>query len=471
MSWGAACHQPLPSWPQALQTGTGGDTRQYDISGDGQVDYTQRLNDGRKTTFAFDDDQNGRPDEEARWDAPDPAWPHYLIVLDGVPFALVEEMWHEGRFRLFPRPSKVISVFPPMTDLALSTFFHAGPCIALESAYLDREKNRLSDGTAVLYSGVNSPWLKKLNYHLPEEVAARVYLDPQGVFERELREMKKTFDVERTGLVSGYSVATAGLGTRGGREGIRAYLATIDDFCERLVYERRGRVRLTITADHGHTLVPPERIGYKSHLTARGFRLTNSLKKPKDVVEIKYGLITCTAFYSREPAELADALVEHGPTDLVVYPQGDEVVVLSAGGRARVGNTGGGFTYVADAGDPLGLVPIIDQLRGQGNVSAEGAIDDRAFFEATAGHVYPDPLHRLWACFHGLVQQPPDLIVSLKDAYCHGYWMFEIGIGKVASTHGSLNAINTNAFVLSTAAPLPPALRIEDVLPAVQVSK
>ena len=95
-------------------------------------------------------------------------------------------------------------------------------------------------------------------------------------------------------------------------------------------------------------------------------------------------------------------------------------------------------------------------------------IDDAALFDATVDHAYPDPLHRIWTCFHGLMQKPPDVIASLRDGYCHGSWLFEAGIGKVASTHGSLNGANSTTFVMSTAGPLPPAMRIEDVLAAVE---
>jgi hypothetical protein len=463
------CSTAHVDWPDRpnMRTALDGDVlASYDMHGSGKPDYVQRMHDGRKTVLYFDDDHDGKTDEEMRLDAPDPSWPHYLIVLDGVPYRVVAELWDQGYFRLFPRPSKVISVFPSMTDLALARLFHTEPCLGVEALNFDREANRTRGGSGAYSAGRNSPWLDVLTYHAPESMGARPYLDPQRLFAQELRDMRRSFDGVRTGTASGYSTGTAGLGTRGGEEAIREYLKTIDRFCERLVYDRRGRVRLTLTADHGHDLTACQRINFKRHLAKSGFRQSDELDGPKDVVEIEYGLVTYAQFFTSQPGAVAAVLATHPAADVVVYAEGDAVVVLSVEGQARIGRTEGGYTYTAERGDPLKLTPIIDQLRQAGKVSPDGVMDDAALFAATVDHVYPDPLHRIWTCFHGLMQKPPDVIVSLRDGYCHGYWMFEYGIGKVASTHGSLNAVNSTTFVMSTAGPLPEALRIEEVLPA-----
>ncbi|MFH0983396.1 MAG: hypothetical protein V2A79_17905 [Planctomycetota bacterium] len=460
----STAHIAWPGRPTEERAVNGDMLLSYDVVGSGKPNYTQRMHDGRKTVLSFDDDRDGRTDAEVRLDQPDPDWPHYVIVLDGVPYRLAADLWDEGYFRLFPRPSKVISTFPSMTDLALSRLLDAPPCLAAEAAYFDRKANRIKGGVGAYNAGLNSPWLDALTYHAPQSIGARAYLDPQGVFELELREMRAAFDRVGTGTASAYTVGTAGLGTRGGEHAIREYLKTIDRFCERLVYDRRGRVRITVTADHGHNLTRCERIGFTEHLARHGFRLTDALRGPQDVVTVRYGLVTFAQFFTSQPAAVAEALLIHPAVEVAVYPEGDRVMVLSVDGRARIGRGEGGYTYVAERGDPLQIMPIIEALQEGGKVSADGVIDDAAFFAATLDHVYPDALQRVWSCFHGLMQKPPDVIVSLRDGYCHGLWMFEVCIGHVASTHGSLNAINSTTFVLSSAGPLPEALRIDEVL-------
>jgi hypothetical protein len=66
------------------------------------------------------------------------------------------------------------------------------------------------------------------------------------------------------------------------------------------------------------------------------------------------------------------------------------------------------------------------------------------------------------------VQHPPDLIVNLRDGACHGSRFFYTMIGRVGSTHGSLNRMNSTTFALTMLGELPPALRSEELMPALE---
>jgi len=124
--------------------------------------------------------------------------------------------------------------------------------------------------------------------------------------------------------------------------------------------------------------------------------------------------------------------------------------------------------YDARGGDPLHLASIVAQLQAAGRVSADGDIDGDALFAATVDHEYPDPLARLWRAFHGMVANPPDLIVDLRDGYCHGSKFFYAMAYPIRSTHGSLNRMNSETFVLTMLGDLPPVLRTEEVLPRLE---
>jgi hypothetical protein len=469
---GRGCATADIEWPERpeLKTAANGDTLvSYDMDGSGRPDYVQRRHEGRATTLYFDDDENGQTDDEVDLAVVDGKDPHLLILLDGVPHAVVAELWDEGHFRLFSRPSKVVTTFPSMTDLALSQMHRTRPPNGFEAAYFDRQTNRRAGGTGDYHKHRNSPWMEVVGYAAPMTVSARAYLKPQSVFNQELREMREVFDQVSTGFASGYSIGTAGLGTRGGKEAIREYLLTVERFCERLVFDRRGRVRLSLGSDHGHGLTPCTRIWFGDHLAKHGFRQTDSLKNPEDVVTIEYGLVTFAQFFTRQTEPLARALIDHPAVDLVTYAEGSSVVVMNSGGNARIEHRPEGYLYTAAQGDPLQLESVIETLRAEGKVSDDGTIDDAALFAATVDHVYPDPLRRIWECFHGLVRETPDVIASLRDGYCHGYWLFELGVGKVASTHGSLNRLDSVTFVMTTAGDVPEALRVADVLPALGV--
>lgn len=467
--WGCA---PGPRFPAPVQTHTeNNDTvRAFDTNGDGRIDFWEyQRADGRTHALAYAADRAADPGPRIDLDAIDTSdCPHFLIALDGVPFDVVDQLYRAGSFRLFHPPARVVCPFPAMTDLALAALFHTNPCLAYQALYFDRAANRLSDSTATYLGGRNSPWARQMSYRCSFWWDTLVYLDPQPVFDHELRGMLRTFRSANGGEAYAYSVGSAGLGTRGGRAAMEAYLRSIDELCERIVYERRGRVKITLTADHGHDLVDNRLISFDSVLKAGGYRPAESLRGPRDVVTIAYGLVTYAEFHTNDPVGVADCLLGHEDVEFACYPTGDEVIVCDRTGRARITKGASGFVYNARDGDPLKLTAIVEELQRAGKVSAAGEIDEAALFDATLDHYYPDPLARLWGAFHGLVEHPPDVIVNLRDGACHGSRFFHAMLGRVASTHGSLNRVNSTTFVLTMLGDLPPVLRTGDVMPALE---
>jgi hypothetical protein len=145
-----------------------------------------------------------------------------------------------------------------------------------------------------------------------------------------------------------------------------------------------------------------------------------------------------------------------------MYAAGDDVVVVSANGRARIGRCGAGWRYSADFGDPLQLRDVIAELRAHAAVSADGCIDAAALFAATVEHVYPDPLDRCWGAFHGLMAYPPDVLLSLADGWHWGSPFIDEHV-TVRGAHGSLNRAGSVGFIMSTQGELPAAQRMRDV--------
>jgi len=454
-----------------------GDTGQiisFDMDKDGQADYWQRLDcSGRKVELRFGA-RPGEPNERVQPDniTPQEA-PHFIIALDGVPYELVEELYRQGRFRLFYPPSRVVSCFPGMTNPAFQRVFGGEQPIAYESKYFDRKKNRMVGGTGSYLDSQAEDWAGILDYRCSSESKALAYIKPDLVFKHEMREITDLFQKAKQGTKTAYSVATAGLGTRGGREAILEYLRTIDQWCEQIVYERRGKVKISLLADHGHSPSGKGRVSFKKLLEENGYNPASRLKDPEDVVAVEFGLVTYAAYYTDDPAGVASALLKDPRATLACYPaasgqttsDGLNVVVQTNLGRAKVCRRQGRFGYEIEYGDPLELLDIISQLRQRGKVNAEGLIEDRAVFGATLNHTYPDPLRRVWLAFDGLVQQPPDVIVCLEDGWVHGSSLFYSALGRVASTHGSLNQPNSMTFAMTTLGELPPALRLEEVMP------
>jgi len=426
-------------------------------------DYFQVLDEsGRVVRMQYDTDGDCKPDATVELASAATQGPHYVILLDGVPFRLVEQMYRQGRFRLFYPPSKLISCFPSMTDLAFSQVFSDSAPLGYEALYYDRRRNRLSNGNAVYLQQLNAPWQKFIDYRTSMLMDAIGYLKPRWLFGEELAGIKRTFDRNSQDTVIGYSVATAGIATRYGMDALMRALRKVDRFCQRLMYDRSGRARITLMADHGHNFTPGTYFKIAQVLKDAGFHVTGRLKRENDVVVPEYGLVTCAAIYTRAPAEVAGALLQLEPVNLAVFADGEAITVKDRSGSARIEKGLGGYRYIVDRGDPLQLLPIIEELKQAGKVAADGTIDDHALLRATADHVYPDPLDRIWQAFNGLAQNPPDLIVTLHDGYFCGSESFANSV-NVASTHGSLNYINSVTFIATTFKPLPEVIRMRQL--------
>ena len=459
----AGCAGPVrfPEKPLTTEQTAAGLVRAYDTAGGGRPDYlTFEDASGRIVRIGYDATGAGTPADLVDLDkVPVAGTPHVILILDGIGYETVEAVRKDGRLRLFHPPSRVISTFPAMTDLALGDAFRCPPCAGYEAVHYDRGKKSIVGGDAEYMSFKNEPWVPRVAYRGGAMMDPLSYLYPGWAFETELGDFRKVLDRRDRLDVAAYFVSTAGLGTRQGLEGQRRVLAGIDRLAEELAQKARGRVKVTILSDHGHTLVRCERIDFRKVLGERGWRAVDRLEKPRDVAVIEYGIVTYAAFATDDRPGLAAALVEHPGVDLATYPEGERVCVEKKGAKAYVERRAAQYRYVPAAGDPLELAPIIEKMKAEKAMDADGFADDRVWFERTLTHKYPDALDRLWRAFNGLVEHPPDVIASLKDGYCAGATSRLMWLPYVASTHGDLERKSSTAFIMSTIGPvLPPGV-------------
>ena len=456
---GCTSVETFPLAPVETRSENGGEILGYDLTGDGAADYEERT------------DRSGRivalkaADWEADLDAADPAaCPHLILVLDGVPFDLAREAFEQGDLRLFHPPQRLVGVFPSMTDLSLATIFGADAPDGIQSTYYCRERNEIAGGATNYLEKGNKTGFAYTDYHTGTMDSILLYLFPEWTLGREIDSFVEDFRESSDPVFVAYFGATAGIGTVDGEAGMRRYLARFGRLARQLVMEHRGRLGITILADHGHTLTTPKPAGLADFLKERGVRLTGRIEDDDDVVFPRLGLITVAAFATRRPERLAEVLLNHPGVDLCLYREGEAVAVRSRDATALVFEKGGRYRYDDSNGDPLGIAAAV----GRCPADPEGYRDGRALLLATAEHEYPDALHRVWKGFHGLVKNTPDLLVSLKDDVVSGGGTWSFFMGDIASTHGSLNRMNSTTFILSTACEFPEPLRLEDVRGALQ---
>ena len=454
---------PIDSLPEAAKAA--GAWRAFDADGDKQADFFLLAGPGgRVNRIAYSRNRTQKPDEIIDLDRISISQcRHLVLILDGFSYDLVKKYHEAGGLRMFHPPSKVITVYPSMTDMCLEEMLGFLPCPAYEALYYDRRRNELVGGSLAYLQGKNEPFNHLLDYRASLLWDAFGYLYPWEVFGKELNDVKGQFDRMRTQEMIAYFVSSAGVGTIRGAEGQRACLQKVEQLIHQVLHETHGLVKITILSDHGHSYTPGERIDLEGFLTARGWRLGDSLQKPRDVVYVRFGLVTYASFATNQRAELAADLVQCEGVELASYAEGDAVVVLAGGNqKAIIRQRDGRYGYQPVRGDPLKLKDIMAKLPNQ-----DGYCEEADLIRATATHEYPDAPERLYRAHFSLVQNPPDVIASLSDKYYSGSRTFG-GAVKVASTHGSLNYANSTAVIMSTAGPLPPVMKSRQVSAAME---
>lgn len=467
LSWPLGCAGPgprmLPPAGQSLEpAGDGRFHRWYDTDDDQRPDYCECLSaEGRLESLGYDRDQDGQVDEWVTLsEVPADEIRDLVLILDSIPYGMVAEQQLAGRFSFIPPASRIVAPFPVMTDVSLCEFWGLSPVPGIESAYYDGEK--LTDALDVYLGAENTPWHGCVDYALRHDAHAFAYLWPKGWLGHELKRIQDLF-MESNESTVGYVVSTSGLGAVYGRTGHQIGLVRLDRFCQSLLKETRGRVRITLMSDHGHYMGgPSRRVRLAKTLEYLGYHVGKYLHNNNDVVVPEFGMVTCAAIYTRQPEQVASDVVGIEGIDLAAYlNKEDHVVVMSQAGLAEIVRKKNRYRYIPIYGDVLEMKPTLEQLARAGQVDADGYIDDRVLLKATLSHDRPDAMHRLWRAFHGLIEHPPQVMVTVKDGWFCGSGAMEEFI-ELIGAHGNLRQDSTYGFMASMAGPLPPAMRMED---------
>lgn len=459
----AGCGDPI-AFPRAsleVDAASHGALRAYDTNGDGGADFFLFAGAaGRVERLGYDRSGDGAPDSFVNLDDnPVDRSRHLVIVLDGVTFDLVRELYEAGDLRIFHPPSRVITPYPSMTDLGMAQMLGDMPPLAYEAKYFDHRRNRMVGGKSAYMAETNEAHLRLIQYKAHTLWRVMGFVWPSSIFNKELRTAIGRYDEVDSREFIAYFGSTAGMGTRLGADGHRETLRRIERWAHQVLWQSRGLAEVTLMSDHGHTYTPGQPLPAAAHLKDRGWRLRSTLADDRDVVWIRFGLLTFASFATRDPAALADDLADCEGVDITSYADGETVVVLDGNdGRAVIGHRGGRYRYALIRGDPLQLGDILKQL----SPDADGYYDADDLLAATADHVYPAPLQRMWQGHFTVVQNPPDVVCSLADGTFAGSSGLA-GAVSIESTHGGLNRRNSTAFIMSTIGPLPPLMRSSDI--------
>ncbi len=451
--------------------------RTYDFDGDGKPDYRETLDASGQVRYqAFDPAGDGTfSDVLDRATLDLNSTKHVFLLLDGVPYSLMDEMWRQGHFRLFSRPGQMISTFPSLTDPAYYRIFHCGRPYGYEAEFYDRTTGRQTSGTSFYLSGKNEAWVHGTDHRISLIEDAVMYLWPAGVFHRELAACRKVYERKKNDnrLVL-YLLSTDGICHMFPREQAKAQLALLDRWIEQIAYEARGRIEFTMLADHGNNFAGCRYINIRHALKHDGLHVGKTLRKKGDVVAPWFGLINFGSVCCYGPAERDRAVAAIRALDGV-----EAVAWRARDGQAGVTNRKGTaviqrkivgdepfYSYKTKKGDPLGLADTLAGLRAKGLVRSDGFVSDDAWFDATKASDLPYAVPRLYESLYGDVRNPADIVISLADGYFYGdpsltKWVTLIG------THGGLSRESSVSFLMSSAFVAPRYIRTGRILPVI----
>ena len=386
-----------------------------------------------------------------------------LLCLDGVPHRLIGEAKTRGLFDSFGPPTRLLSPFPTMTNVALSAMLGASPPQGYESLYFDRKAGELRGGIRK-YLGRRTPdkipssYMDDLDYQEPLPFEFLIYVAPEKVWRTDMQRFRERFrTAPQTRDYFAFLKATDGLLHAQGPSRLAVALESLDRILREIQQYCGDETEIVMFSDHGMNLEENRRVDLATNLRRQGYRVVSRFSdaREREVSVPAFGLCSYAAAYCGDPGvvpDVARALVEVEGVDFVVYKNGNEVALKSSRGDAGIERSENSFRYTATSGDPLELQ----------NLDHQDFVSDEAWFEETKAHRYPDALANIHASlFSPRVKQTADILISLRDGYYYGWSPFGRFV-RLAATHGNALQSSSNAFVMSTHRELPAFVRADE---------
>lgn len=408
-----------------------------------------------------------------------------LLCLDGVPHEVIAAAKGRGLFKAFGEPSRLLSPFPTMTNIALSCMLNASAPHGYESLYFDRKARELRGGVRK-YIGRRTPdkapssYMEKLDYQEPLAFEFLVYVAPEAVWRADMKRFRERFrlapqDRDFFAFLKG----TDGLLHIRGRKRLDAALESLDRILTEIHEWCGSETEIVLFSDHGMNLQENRRVNLQTHLFHHGYSLTNQLgtRARRSVAIPAFGLCGYAALYcgrDEDAPALADTIHALEGVDFALHRDESDAAILVKGARgaARIVREEKAdvtlYRYEQLTGDPLQLEPVVRSLREENLMDESGYAPDSVWYAHTANHIYPDALSNLYASLHASrVGHTADVLLSMRDGYYYGASLFS-RLVCLAATHGNALRASTNAFLMSTHRAFPAHVRAAEARPYLQ---
>ncbi|MEQ1692204.1 MAG: hypothetical protein ABMA00_13020 [Gemmatimonas sp.] len=379
-----------------------------------------------------------------------------VLALDGVDYRDVMAARSRGLFAGFKEPSRLISTFPSISDIAWHEIFRVQPPRGYQRIYYSAGYNDVI--------GAPLDAIRPIEFEDRMDMAfgakfhhLGAYLISNTIARREVDvAVRDFFTISGRSTIYVYNVGPDALQhTRGDLE---RYLQHLDRQLSALETEylrRTGQpLEIVVLSDHGHNrAVDAKFLPVVKALEARGFRAAERLRSPTDVAFSVDGVTTGFGVFAAPDSlvALSHLLAGVEGVDMVSLRVSDtSFVVRNLSQHARIdrrmGMRGDRYRYVPLDGDPLRYGPLVERMKREGVLDGDGFADGPTWVRYSATADFPAALVRIVRGHTVVTLNPAPILVSIADAYRVGLGMVSIAnrMRPLGGTHGALS--NTNSL-------------------------
>jgi hypothetical protein len=362
--------------------------------------------------------------------------------------------------------SRMVSTFPSTSDVAWTDIFGNRPLPGYQRTYFSVAANSeifINGLTSTVEHEHQMDWQAQNNF-----ARSMGYVYSVHTFEYELLELNKNFFKPDNTNANYYIYIRSSDDAQHMDRDIILLLSMLDktlqDMRARYKAVEGHDLQIVILSDHGHNHAGRgERIQVRPFLEKAGYRVTESIDGPKDVVLPTAGIEDWIEIHNApsETEKLAETLTHLKGADVVVArlpnPPHCFLVLNSKGERAIIkwNPAKNAFQYTTEEGDPLNYLPVIEALAQKKLLDTDGFATADDWMNETMTNYYPLALQRIVRGLTDVTLNPATILVSLDNHYVHAGWLVNEGSMLVScgSTHGALDEINSIGIVLSNFMP------------------
>jgi hypothetical protein len=358
--------------------------------------------------------------------------------------------------------SRLISTFPSTSDVAWTDIFGDRPLPGYQRTYFSAAANSFisqNGVTTTVEHEQQMDWQVESGF-----IRSMGYIYSAHIFGYEIRAMAENFWDTKDTNRDFYAYIRASDDAQHLDRDVFSLLCMMDNQLQnmRARYKaQEGRdLQILILSDHGHNHAGPgQRVRIEAFLEKAGYRITQSIADPKDVVLPIAGIEDWVEIHNA-PAEterLAQQLTHLKGVDVLaarIPEQTNHFLVMNAKGERaviewnRAKNT---FRYSAEKGDPLDYDPVVEALKAKSLLDADGFATANDWMAETMTNHYPMALERITRGLTDIVLNPANILISLDNQFVNVGWLVKAGsrLENYGSTHGALDDLNSDGIVLS----------------------